>query len=158
VLPLCSSLQLRSLPYPKAMGRHTNFPAIRSGLLHLQGNYNYKILPSAPAQHTCKLVERSFKSYLGLLKLAKEEGWENPINPPHFVPKKGHFMLIIPRNGFQVKGNELHIGISRELKKETGQKNLVLMFPEECQSRTAYQGTADTPAPEGTLLFIGGCV
>lgn len=99
------------------------------GYFTYKDNYNYKILPSAPAQHTLKLVERSFKSYLGLLKLAKEEGWENPINPPHFVPKKGHFMLIIPRNGFQVKGNELHIGISRELKKETGHKNLVLMFP-----------------------------
>ena len=38
-------------------------------------------------------------------------------------------MLIVPRNGFQVKDGKVHIGISLQLKRETGQKTLVLNFP-----------------------------
>ncbi|MDE2095804.1 MAG: transposase, partial [Patescibacteria group bacterium] len=107
---------------------HT-FLRYETGYFTFKENDNYKILPSAPAQHTCKLVERSFKSYLGLLKLAKEEGYVNTINMPHFLPKKSCFMLVIPRNGFQVKDGKLHIGISLQLKRETGMKNLILNFP-----------------------------
>lgn len=92
-------------------------------------NENYKILPSAPAQHTCKLVERAFRSYLSLLKLAKKEGHINRISSPHFLPKKGYFMLIVPNSGFHVKNGKLHIGISLQLKRETGIKNIVLNFP-----------------------------
>lgn len=117
---------------------HT-FLRYETGYFTFKENDNYKILPSAPAQQTCKLVERSFKSYLSLLKLATEGGYVNPISSPNFLPKKSCFTLIVPRNGFQIKNGKIHIGISLELKRETGMKNLVLNFPKNIDQTRAIK-------------------
>ena len=92
-------------------------------------NENYQILPSTIGQQTLKVVDRSFKSFFGLLKVKKKGKYECRISIPKYLPKDGYFQLIIPKNGFQIKENKIYIGISQQLKKETGMKNIVLDFP-----------------------------
>lgn len=92
-------------------------------------NDNYQILPSVIGQQTLKVVDRSFKSFFGLLKAKKKGKYECRISIPKYLPKDGYFQLTIPKNGFQIKENKIYIGISQQLKKETGMKNIVLDFP-----------------------------
>ena len=96
---------------------------------HCKTNENYQILPSAIGQQTLKVVDRSFKSFFGLLKAKRQSRYQNRISIPGYLPKDGYFQLVIPKNGFQIKDNKIHMGISRQLKKETGLKNIVLDFP-----------------------------
>ncbi len=92
-------------------------------------NENYQILPSVIGQQTLKIVDRSFKSFFGLLKAKKKGKYECRISIPKYLSKDGYFQLTIPKNGFQIKDNKLYVGISRQLKEETGLKNIVLDFP-----------------------------
>lgn len=92
-------------------------------------NENYQILPSVIGQQTLKIVDRSFKSFFGLLKAKKKSKYGCRISIPKYLSKDGYFQLTIPKNGFQIKDNKLYVGISRQLKEETGLKNIVLDFP-----------------------------
>ena len=92
-------------------------------------NENYKILPAVIGQQTLKIVDRSMRSFIGLLKLGKKQGISSQVTAPGYLHKDDYFMLIIPNNGFQIKNRKLNIGISRGLKEKTGMKNLVFSFP-----------------------------
>jgi IS605 OrfB family transposase len=59
--------------------------------------------------------------------------------------------LIIPKNGFQIKDSKIHIGISRQLKKETGLKNIVLDFPIQIE-REAVQEIRIIPQQKATFF------
>jgi IS605 OrfB family transposase len=72
------------------------------------------------------------RSFLGLLKLAKEEGYSNPIRMPNYLDKEGHFTIWIPnfeRGGFVVKNGKIYLALSKQLKEETGMKNIILNLP-----------------------------
>jgi len=94
-----------------------------------KSNENYEILPSVIGQQTLKIVDRSFKSFFGLLRAKKKGKYQSQISIPRYLPKDGYFQLVIPKNGFQIKGNKIHIGISRKLKEDMGMRNIVLDFP-----------------------------
>ena len=112
-----------------------SFFEIKTFLPYLQNyhfcktNENYQILPSVIGQQTLKVVDRSFKSFFNLLRAKKKGKYECRISIPKYLPKDGYFQLTIPKNGFQIKENKIYIGISQQLKKETGMKNIVLDFP-----------------------------
>lgn len=96
---------------------------------HCKTNENYQILPSVIGQQTLKVLDRSFKSFFGLLKAKRQGKYQSRVSIPKYLPKDGYFQLVIPKNGFQIKGDKIHIGISRQLKEETGLKHIVLDFP-----------------------------
>lgn len=102
-------------------------------------NENYQILPSVIGQQTLKVVDRSFKSFFGLLKAKKKGKYQNRISIPKYLPKEGYFQLVIPKNGFQIKGDKIHIGISRQLKEETGLKHIVLDFPTQIKKESVQE-------------------
>lgn len=102
-------------------------------------NENYQILPSVIGQQTLKVVDRSFKSFFGLLKAKKQGKYQSRISIPKYLPKDGYFQLVIPRNGFQIKGDKIHISISRQLKEETGLKNIVLDFPTQIEKESVQE-------------------
>jgi len=102
-------------------------------------NENYQILPSVIGQQTLKVVDRSFKSFFGLLKAKKKGKYQSIISIPRYLSKNGYFQLIIPKNGFQIKEDKIHIGISRQLKKETGLKNIVLDFLTQIEKETVQE-------------------
>lgn len=82
----------------------------------LKNSPNYKTLNSNMAQQILKEVDSSFKSFFGLLKLAKKGKYAfKDCKLPKYLPKDGYTTLVI---GFvRLKGNKLIIPFSNSFKK-----------------------------------------
>lgn len=82
----------------------------------LQNSPNYKILNSNMAQQILKEVDSSFKSFFGLLRLAKQGKYTfKDCKLPHYLPKDGYTTLVI---GFvKLNGNKLVLPFSNGFKK-----------------------------------------
>ena len=82
----------------------------------LKNSPNYKALNSNMAQQILKEVDGSFKSFFGLLKLAKQGKYAfKDCRLPHYLPKDGYTTLVI---GFvRLKENKLILPFSNSFKK-----------------------------------------
>lgn len=82
----------------------------------LKNSSNYKTLNSNMAQQILKEVDGSFKSFFGLLKLAKQGKYAfKDCKLPHYLPKDGYATLVI---GFvRLNGNKLMLPFSNSFKK-----------------------------------------
>ncbi len=82
----------------------------------LKSSLNYKALNSNMAQQILKEVDGSFKSFFGLLKLAKQGKYAfKGCKLPHYLPKDGYTTLVI---GFvRLNGNKLMLPFSNSFKK-----------------------------------------
>ena len=82
----------------------------------LKTSPNYRILNSNMAQQILKEVDGSFKSFFGLLKLAKQGKYAfKDCQLPHYLPKDGHTTLVI---GFvRLNGNRLVLPFSNSFRK-----------------------------------------
>ena len=82
----------------------------------LKSSDNYKMLNSNMAQQILKEVDGSFKSFFGLLKLAKKGKYAfKDCKLPKYLPKDGYATLVI---GFvRLKGNKLILPFSNTYKK-----------------------------------------
>ena len=82
----------------------------------LKNSPNYKALNSNMAQQILKEVDGSFKSFFGLLKLAKQGKYAfKDCRLPHYLPKDGYTTLVI---GFiRLNGNKLMLPFSNSFKK-----------------------------------------
>lgn len=82
----------------------------------LKNSLNYKTLNSNMAQQILKEVDGSFKSFFGLLKLAKQGKYSfKNCKLPHYLPKNGFTTLVI---GFvRLNGNKLIVPFSQNYKK-----------------------------------------
>lgn len=82
----------------------------------LKSSENYKLLNSNMAQQILKEVDGSFKSFFGLLKLAKKGKYTlKDCKLPHYLPKDGYATLVI---GFvRLNGNKLILPFSNTYKK-----------------------------------------
>jgi len=82
----------------------------------LKNSPNYKTLNSNMAQQILKEADSSFKSFFGLLKLAKKGKYAfKDCKLPKYLPKDGYTTLVI---GFvRLKGNKLIIPFSNSFKK-----------------------------------------
>ncbi|WP_103078076.1 RNA-guided endonuclease InsQ/TnpB family protein [Petrotoga miotherma] len=95
-------------------------------------NENYQLLNTDIAQQTMKVVDRNFKSFFALISKAKEGNYKfSDIRLPHYLPKDGYFMLIIPR--FKVKDGYFTVPMSIAFKKEFGE--VKLPFPERLNKK-----------------------
>ena len=82
----------------------------------LKSSPNYKELNSNMAQQILKEVDGSFKSFFGLIKLAKQGKYSfKDCKLPHYLPKDGYTTLVI---GFvRLNGNKLILPFSNNFKK-----------------------------------------
>lgn len=82
----------------------------------LKNSPNYKALNSNMAQQILKEVDGSFKSFFGLLKLAKRGKYSfKDCRLPHYLPKDGFTTLVI---GFvRISGNKLIFPFSNSFRK-----------------------------------------
>ena len=92
----------------------------------LKNSPNYKALNSNMAQRILKEVDGSFKSFFGLLKLAKQGKYAfKDCRLPHYLSKDGHTTLVI---GFvRLNGNKLILPFSNSFKKE--HKSIEITIP-----------------------------
>ena len=94
----------------KYLGYHQNYSLLKS-------SPNYKILNSNMAEQILREVDGSFKSFFGLLKMAKKGEYSfKDCKLPHYLPKDGYTTLII---GFvRLNGNKLVLPYSNSFRKD----------------------------------------
>lgn len=89
-----------------------------------KSNETYRLLNTDIAQQTMKVVDRSMRSFLGLLKAISIGRCDQRPQLPQYLSKEGYFPLIIPR--IKLKDGMLAIPMSREFKKEYGEVKIQL--------------------------------
>ncbi len=89
-----------------------------------KSNENYRLLNTDIAQQTMKVVDRSMRSFLGLLKAISIGRCDQRPQLPRYLPKEGYFPLIIPR--IKLKDGAFAVPMSREFKKEYGEVKIQL--------------------------------
>ncbi|WP_315786241.1 transposase [Fischerella sp. JS2] len=82
-------------------------------------NENYKLLNTDIAQQTLKVVDRTFKSFYGLLNAVKNGSYQQKVKLPSYLPKDSYFALIIPR--IVVKDGKFRVPMSNAFKKQLGE-------------------------------------
>jgi putative transposase len=95
-------------------------------------NENYQALNTDIAQQTLKVVDRTFRSFYGLIKTVKSGTYQQKVRLPHYLPKEGYFVLIIPR--IKVKDGRFKVPMSNAFKKEFGE--VTIDFPERLDPST----------------------
>ena len=95
-------------------GKYLNY---ESNYALLKTSENYRLLNSNMAQQILMEVDGSFKSFFGLLKLAKAGQYSmKDCRLPHYLPKDGYTTLVI---GFvRLNGNKLVLPYSRSFAKD----------------------------------------
>ena len=97
-----------------------------------KSNENYQLLNTDIAQQTLKVVDRTFKSFYGLISAVKEGSYQQRVKLPHYLPKDSYFLLIIPCGWstrrdktkvprLAIKDGRFRIPCSRQFKKEFGE-------------------------------------
>ena len=86
-------------------------------------NENYQLLATDCGQQTLKYVDRTFKAFFKLLSLKREGAYQEKVNLPRYLPKDGHFPLIIPirkRHDFAKDNWKFKIPTSRKYARDKG--------------------------------------
>ena len=89
-----------------------------------KSNENYRELNTDIAQQTMKVVDRSMRSFLGLLKAISIGRIDQKPKLPNYLPKEGYFPLIIPR--IRLQHGYFNVPMSRQFKKEYGEVKIQL--------------------------------
>lgn len=98
---------------------------------------NYKRLGANVAQQTMRNADYSFKSFFGLLKLAKSGKYESwRIRLPRYLPKDGLFKLCLTQA--QIKDGKFRVPVSPELRKEYPEK-VMIGIPEYIRDKKIHQ-------------------
>ncbi|WP_313929781.1 transposase [Microcoleus sp. FACHB-SPT15] len=84
-----------------------------------KGNENYQLLNTDIAQQTLKVVDRTFKSFYGLISAVKGGSYQQRVKLPHYLPADGYFLLIIPR--IVVRDGKFRVPMSKAFKKQYGE-------------------------------------
>jgi putative transposase len=95
-------------------------------------NENYRLLNTDIAQQTLKVVDRTFNSFYGLMNAVKSGSYQQRVRLPHYLPKDGYFILIIPR--IKVKSGRFNVPMSNVFKKQFG--SVSIPFPERLNLST----------------------
>lgn len=96
-----------------------------------KSNENYQLLNTDIAQQTMKVVDRSMRSFLGLLKAISIGRCDQRPQLPRYLPKEGYFPLIIPR--IRLKDGYFAVPMSRDFKKEYGE--IRIQLPERLKDK-----------------------
>jgi putative transposase len=88
-------------------------------------NENYRLLNTDIAQQTMRVVDRSMKSFLGLLNAISVGRCDQKPKLPNYLPKEGYFPLIIPRIKLREDGT-FAVPMSQQFKREYGEVRISL--------------------------------
>lgn len=101
-------------------------------------NENYKLLQAAVSQQTLKIVARSFRSFLALLKKCKRGDYRyQDVKMPHYRKKGGVFLLIFPVNAISIRGGMFKMPVSRRFREtHPDYEDIRIPFPRRLEGRT----------------------
>lgn len=96
-----------------------------------KSNENYQSLNTDIAQQTMRVVDRSMRAFVGLLKALSIGRCDQKPQLPKYLPTDGYFLLIIPR--IKLKNGFFNIPMSREFKQEYG--SVKIQLPERLKDK-----------------------
>ncbi|MBE9192137.1 transposase [Gloeocapsopsis crepidinum LEGE 06123] len=96
-----------------------------------KSNENYRMLNTDIAQQTMKVVDRSMRSFLGLMRVINIGKCDQKPQLPKYLSKDSYFPLIIPR--IRLKDGMFEIPMAREFKQEYGSVKIAL--PERLKNK-----------------------
>lgn len=78
-----------------------------------------------------KVVDRTFKSFFGLLQKRKNGNYNRIIHIHRYLDKNGQFAVLFPETGFRINGDKLLIGLSKHFRivHNIRRKDLVFTVP-----------------------------
>ena len=105
----------------------------------LKHSDNYKLLNADISQQTLKNVDRMFKSFFALIKLAKQGKYNfKHIKLPNYLPKNGYSNLII--NNIRIKNNNiLMVPFSNNFKRKRLADRIQIKIPKVLEDKTIKQ-------------------
>ena len=105
----------------------------------LKHSDNYKLLNADISQQTLKNVDRMFKSFFALIKLAKQGKYNfKHIKLPNYLPKNGYSNLII--NNIRIKNNNiLMVPFSNTFKRKRLADRIQIKIPKVLEDKTIKQ-------------------
>lgn len=93
-------------------------------------NQNYQLLPSQVAQQTMKVVERSMKSFFGLLRARKNGNYNRHVKLPKYLDKeKGRFVLIFTPAHIKITNCVVRLTVNKVLLKKYNLRALEVPLP-----------------------------
>ena len=105
-------------------------------LKHLE---NYKLLNANIAQQTLKDVDKMFKSFFALIKLAKQGKYDfKHIKLPNYLPRSGYSNIVISQIRLR-KDNILIIPYSNTFKKKHEVKKIQIKIPQVLEDKKIKQ-------------------
>lgn len=113
------------------------FLKYESAYHYVKDNENYNMLLTASGQQTMKVVDRTMKSFFGILRQKKEGNYNRPASLPHYLDKEGLFVVLFPETGFRIKAGKVYIGLSKKFREEkhVEQRDIVLTVPKNIRGR-----------------------
>ncbi|EGT3682197.1 RNA-guided endonuclease InsQ/TnpB family protein [Clostridioides difficile] len=99
-------------------------------------NENYKLLQDGVSQQILKVADRSFKSFLNLIKKAKRGEYRfQDIKLPKYLAKNELFILILSTNVINIKNGYINIPFSRDMKKKYPNMEIKIKFPKRLEGK-----------------------
>lgn len=101
----------------------------------VKNDENYQMMPSQVAQQTMKVVDRTMKSFFGLLRERRKGNYNRPISLPRYLPKNDYFPCIFQKDMLKVErkgegdSGMIRLSLGRYFAKETGVKYLRYKLP-----------------------------
>ena len=112
--------------------QHLRYEANYHELKHLE---SYKLLNANIAQQTLKDVDKMFKSFFALIKLAKQGKYDfKYIKLPNYLPKNGYSNIVISQIRLR-KDNILTIPYSNTFKKKYEIKKIQIKIPQALEDK-----------------------
>lgn len=116
----------------------------------ITSNENFSILINDSAQQVLRIVDKNFKSFFSLLKLKNKGKYSANVKIPNYIPKEDGWSIFIQGRSARIKGNKIHIGLTKKFKElyNINQKDLILDFPtnlnisklQQLQIKPTYSG------------------
>lgn len=90
----------------------------------MKNSENYKKLGANVAQQTMRCADQSFKSFFGLVRIAKSGKYESwKIRLPKYLPKDGFYKICFTQA--QIKDGKFRVPVSSEMRKDFNDKLLI---------------------------------
>lgn len=98
-----------------------------SSVYHLvKDNENYQLLPSQVAQQTLKIVDRTFKSFLCLLRERKKRNYKKSIGMPRYLSKNGHFICVFTKDMIKIEDDKVRLSMGWNFTKKYDVRYLLI--------------------------------
>ncbi|ACV64114.1 transposase, IS605 OrfB family [Desulfofarcimen acetoxidans DSM 771] len=118
-------------------------------------NENFKMLQAGVSQQIIRVATQSFKSFLGLKRLAAKGQYPaEKVRIPRYLKKDGYFQLVLSTNAITINAGYLQLPLSNVFKKDHPEaKDIRFPFPERLD-KTSIREVRINPAHKAHFFEV----